>query len=312
MVVFYYDSEEYKENIILKAIIEKYIKVFENKKVKKRSMEPNYKKKMRELDERGFEFYRGKNKIESWIDICCAPGYQLEYIKNIFPNAKYLGFTLNEEKGGFKLLSSIDKKNVIFKDISEDVDDSIKSIQKRLGKVDYVNINCIANHINDPNKELDYHLKILHSTIFIALSSLKINGNMYLFYTLKNPYIYGNLIYILSKFFKHVSPMKLRRTYQINSSIYLKCSEYVGGNIKKLRGDGHLIRDLHSIKLFSKEFQKKIEDGTKHGWIIQNDAMKKDLKRYLSSHQKIKQLRLKDKILMTYLDDFFKPKVKFI
>lgn len=303
---FFYNNEHYKTNHSLKTIINHYIKLFEKKDNKDRvNYQPCYKYKMNELDELGFGFKNGKTVLTKWLDICCAPGYQIKYIKNIFPKAKFVGITLPERDLGFKMLESIDKSNIIMKDITKDVKKTIKMVHDKIGFVEYVNINCVANHLFDPSKLSKFSKSSLplYSSLCVGLSCLKKRGNMFVFYTLKNPYIYTNLVYILTQFFKTVEPTKLRRIYQKNSSIYLKCSNYVENKeffnkLDEWRKNNDDI--IYKKKLYPKEFLNIVEIGTEHGWKIQNKELVKILNKV------IKNKHIFNKVLNSLNENYFK------
>ena len=118
----------------------------------------------------------------------------------------------------------MNKKNIIIKDISVDILKTIRVIQQKFTTVEYFNIDCIANHINNPSLDVEYHIKVLCATLFITLSCLSENGNLLMLYTLKNEYLYGNIFWLLSYFFEEVIPIKPLNNYVQHSVLYFKCS----------------------------------------------------------------------------------------
>ena len=222
---------------------------------------------MQMVDKIAFNIKNKKITINNFVDLCCAPGYHINYIKQYYPDAKYLGFTLGREDMGYILLNNLNKKNIIFKDISVDILKTVRLIRKKFTTIEYFNIDCIANHINNPSLDVRYHIKVLSASLFITLSCLSENGNLLMLYTLKNEYLYGNIFWLLSCFFEEDIPIKLLNAYVQHSVLYFKCSnrkKYTNLIKKKLEFIYLLYKTqnikLSNTKLYTKTFESNIEN----------------------------------------------------
>ena len=105
-------------------------------------------------------------KINTYLDICCAPGSFSKYISQKIPTATGYGITLPVKKGGLPFLVDIEpsKYNLIWADIITDYDD----IKKKLAgiKFDFV-VDACHDMTEDKimfkqNKYFQYYLSFTH------------------------------------------------------------------------------------------------------------------------------------------------------
>jgi hypothetical protein len=208
-----------------------------------------------------------KMKINHWLDLCFAPGYQSKYVKGKYPKATGIGFTLPLEDSGYRV-----EKGICDKRFKCHYINILRNFPKIKGLVneyphtfDYLHIDCMARHNKESRKNLrivDIRLQLIGLYLGIPKLTQNKSSSIVLLYSQKDMLNLFNLCFILSKYCKKITFFKSAKYFNYRSILYIKCTEFYNFNpsfLVRYILDGTIINTVLFDKEFVDEYLIKLE-----------------------------------------------------
>lgn len=222
-----------------------------------------------------------KYKINSYLDICAAPGEYSKYLTDKL-KCKGVGITLPINNGGVNFNYNLENYTLIYLDVIKDFNTNFYN-----DKFDFIISGCLdMTHIK---KRPYYDINLWLSTLMLAFLNLNKNGIFAFKISFKYINFASNILYIFEMFFKHIKLFKSKDAIPYRSMFYV-----IGFGFKFNKKYFDLLKEIHkryNVELINndmKDFKFKLifDDSNKLKYYkkileimfkIQINAIKKEL-----------------------------------
>lgn len=171
----------------------------------------NYMDLLDEMDKTSLHL--NKLKINSFLDICAAPGEYSKYLSDKL-NCKGTGVTLPIENGGINFNYKLNNYNLEYLDVINEYDKKFSKI-----KFDFIISGCLdMTHVK---KRPYYDINLWLSTMMLAFLNLNKNGTFAFKISLKYISFASNIMFIFERFFKYIKVFKSKKAIPFRSMFYV-------------------------------------------------------------------------------------------
>ena len=190
--------------------------------------------KLKELFVELYDKRLPKINIDSFIDICAAPGTYSTLLLEKHQNAKGIGISLDPAEGGYEFNILYDDRYKKFYKNIYDIDHNIDKQDTEL--YDLCMASCIPYNVSAKRAE-DY--KIIYKSLMICLSHLKKDGILIINFSFKDIIFAINFVHLINKLFEKIRLFKSTKLWILQRTFYIIGYQYTR--------DGKTILEINSF-----------------------------------------------------------------